>query len=132
KEKKEVQAAAAGALGGMGTAGVASLVAAIKEDATDNDVRRKAVESGGLIGPHANAAHPAPGKAGRSGGRQKNPNKDADLHLEAATSLGQIATAKDKDALDALQALGGGKDLKKNKNLGDAVKKAIREIEMRK
>jgi hypothetical protein len=133
KEKKEAQQAAAESLGKMGAAGSAPLAAAIKADATDNDVRRKAIESVGKIGPDAKAAIPVLiAQLKMAGGNKKNPNKDGDLRIEAATSLGQVAKADDKDALEALKAMVGGKDLKKNKPLGDAIKAAIKEIEMRK
>jgi HEAT repeat protein len=133
KEKKEVQEAAATSLGKMGSAGATPLTAAIKDDGTDPDVRRKAIDAVGEIGPDAKSAIPALiGALKMAGGNKKNPNKDTDCRVEAATALGHIATAKDTDALDALKEIGGGKDLKKNKNLGDAIKKAINEIEKRK
>src|SRR5262249_39258683 len=133
KEKKEVQAAAAGALGRMGAAGVAPLAAAVKDAATDNEVRRRAVEALGKIGPDAKAAIPALVSVLKAApGGKKNPDKDADCRVDAATALGHIAAASDKDALDALRDLGAGKDLKKNKTLGDAIKKAVQEIEARK
>jgi HEAT repeat protein len=133
KEKKEVQAAAAGALGKMGAAGVAPLAAAVKDDATDNEVRRRAVEALGKIGPDAKAAIPALVSVLKAApGGKKNPDKDADCRVDAATALGHIAAATDKDALDALRDLGAAKDLKKNKTLGDAIKKAVQEIEARK
>jgi hypothetical protein len=134
KEKKEAQQAAAVSLGKMGLAGVAPLVTAIKDDSTDNDVRRKAIESVGKIGPDAKAAIPA--LIGQlkmtGGGKKKTGDKDIDCRIEAATSLGQIAKADDKEALAALRDIASGKDLKKNKALGDALKTAIKEIEMRK
>jgi HEAT repeat protein len=134
KERKEAQQAAAASLGKMGAAGTTPLATAIKDGSTDNDVRRKAIESVGNIGPVAKAAIPAlVSQLKMMGGGKKNPNnKDADFRIEAATSLGKIATAKDKEALGALRDLAGGKDLKKNKNLGDALRKAIQEIELRK
>jgi HEAT repeat protein len=133
KEKKEAQQAAAGSLGKMGSSGVTPLVTAIKDDSTDNDVRRKAIESAGKIGPDAKAAIPVlVAQLKMTGGTKKNPNKDGDFRVEAATSLGQIAKADDKEALEALRDLAGGKDLKKNKALSDAIKAAIKEIEMRK
>ena len=132
EQVSELQQAAAVSLGKMGLAGVAPLVTAIKDDSTDNDVRRKAIESVGKIGPDAKAAIPAlVGQLKMTGGTKKNPNQDGDFRIEAATSLGQIATADDKEALAALRDLAGGKDLKKNKSLGDALKTAIKEIEMR-
>jgi hypothetical protein len=134
KEKKEVQEAAAGSLGRMGAAGVAPLTAAIKDDATDNDVRRRAVEALGKIGPDAKPAIPALLVVLRMapGAKKKGADKDADFRIEAATALGHIATPGDKEVLETLRDMGGGKDLKKNKNLGDAIKKAVQEIEMRK
>jgi HEAT repeat protein len=133
RERKEAQEAAATSLGKMGAAGAAPLIAVIKDNNTDNDVRRKAIESVGNIGPDAKAAIPSlVAQLKMMGGGKKNPNKDADFRIEAATSLGKIATAKDKEALDALRDLAGGKDLKKNKNVSDALRKAIQEIEMRK
>ena len=96
-------------------------------------MRRKAISALGNIGPDAKAAIPAlVAQVKMAGGNKKNPVKDGDLRLEAATALGQIASASDKEALDALKELQGGKDLKKNKSLGDAIKAAIKEIEMRK
>ncbi len=133
KERKEAQEAAAGALAKMGTAGVAPLVAAIKDDATDNDVRRKAIEALGKIGPDAKAGIPTlVAQVKMAGGGKKTGAKPDDFRLEAAISLGQVATASDKDALEALRELQGGKDLKKNKSLSDAIKSAIKDIEMRK
>jgi HEAT repeat protein len=134
KEKKEVKAAVAGSLGRMGAAGVAPLTAAVKDDATDTDVRRRAVEALGKIGPDAKPSLPALVAVLKMvpGGKKKNTDKDADLRIEAATALGHIASASDKDALEALRDLGSGKNLKQNKGLGDAIKKAVQEIEMRK
>src|SRR5205814_298804 len=110
----------------------------------DTDTRRKAVKDLGEAGKDAQSAAPALVAA----------PKDNDLFVRrfAAQALGDLEadpkvaakpladvrkTPKGKEegqtaALDALNALGGGKDLKKNKTLGDAIKKAIREIEMRK
>jgi hypothetical protein len=134
KEKKEAQQAAAEALGKMGALAVPPLTIVIKADDTDNDVRRKALESVGKIGPDAKTAIPtlvAELKM-NGGGTKKNPNKDRDFRVEAAIALGHVGTANDKEALDALRDLAGGKDLKNNKSLGDAIKSAVKEIEMRK
>lgn len=133
KEKKEAQQAAAEALGKMGATAVPPLTIVIKADDTDNDVRRKAIESVGKIGPDAKSALPTlVAELKMSGGAKKNPNKDRDFRVEAAIALGHVATANDKETLDALRDIAGGKDLKQNKSLGDALKSAIKEIEMRK
>ena len=111
---------------------VAALTKALKDD--DSFVRRWSADALGKIGPDAKPSLPALVAVLKMvpGGKKKNTDKDADLRIEAATALGHIASASDKDALEALRDLGSGKNLKQNKGLGDAIKKAVQEIEMRK
>ena len=86
KEKKEVQGAAATTLGKMGKAGVATLTAAVKDDATDTDVRRKAMAALGKISPDGKSSTPALILQVKMPGGGQDPSKDSDLRLEAATA----------------------------------------------
>src|SRR5262249_14686809 len=108
KEKKEVQEAAATALGKIGKPGVAALGAAVKDANLEVMVRKAAANALGQIGPDAKDALPAlagvlqpplpPGKG-------KSMPTPADIRAEVITALGKIASANDKEAIDALQAV---------------------------
>jgi hypothetical protein len=57
---------------------------------------------------------------------------DSDIRLEAADALGNIASASDKDVLEALKAINADKGAKRNKTLFETVNTAIKKIEARK
>src|SRR5262249_24622121 len=108
KEKTEVQQAAVTALAKIRATAVGPLTDVVKDRDKDVALRRKAVESLGALGADAKAAIPAlidalgdlepPAKGKKA--------KPTDLRSEAAAALGEIATPDDKEALDALKALG--------------------------
>ncbi len=131
REKKDVQEAAAAALGKLGTGGVDALIAVIKDPNKEPEVRRKALDAIGQMGPNARAAVPALVEAlkGGGGGKKKAANPD-DIRMDAAAALGQVASAKDEEALAALSSLAGQKG--KNNALKSAANNAIRKIKARK
>jgi HEAT repeat protein len=134
RENKEVQEAAAAALGKMGKGGVEALIAVLKDSNKEPDVRRKAVESLGLIGPDAKSAIKPLVEAlqGGTGTPKKGPVNNADIRTDICTALGEIATAKDEAAIKALQMVSGDKQNKKNKNLKSSATDALRKIKDRK
>jgi HEAT repeat protein len=132
REKEEVQEAAAEALGKLGGTAARTLSDAIKDMDKETRIRRKAVVGLGQIGPDARDGlavliDVVKGKYAPSAAKAKKGMKGDDLRPDAATALGEIATAKDADALAALEDLIGGKKNKKDKALkktvGDAIKK---------
>jgi HEAT repeat protein len=127
KEKAEVHQAAVTALAKIRTTAVEPLLDVVKDRNKDVALRRKAVESLGAIGAEAKSAIPTLIDA--LGDLEPSPKgkkpKPIDLRNEAAAALGEIATPDDKEALEALKALGmlkgAQRDLKKI--VTDAIKK---------
>jgi HEAT repeat protein len=132
KEKKEVQEAAALALGDIGPAGINALIAAVKDHNKDTSVRRNAVLGLSKMGPEAKSAIPTliAELNGKDGATKKNPMPD-NLKSDLVSALGEIATAKDDNAIKAIEALTEGKGGKKDKNLVKAVQEAVRKIKGR-
>jgi HEAT repeat protein len=129
--KKEVQSAAAAALGKVGPSGVETLVGILKNDKKDPMTRRQAIASLSNVGSGAKSAVPAlteivkekpPGK-----GKNKNKNAPEDLRIDAATALGTLATADDKETIETLQALLDKKS-KAPRGLKQAANMALRKI----
>ena len=132
KEKKEVQEAAAVALGKIGPAGINALTAALKDHNKDTSVRRSAVLGLSKMGPDAKSAISAlisELSADPKGGK-KMMNPDS-LKSDIVSALGEIATAKDDNAISAIEALTAGKNGKKDKSLAKAVQDAVRKIKAR-
>jgi HEAT repeat protein len=132
KERKEVQEAAVTAVSKIGKGGVTLLGAVVADTDFDITVRRMAAEGLGSMGADAKDALPALVDAVKGvvpkGKKADNTN---DIRLEAASALGEIATPKDKDALEALKKMNADKGAKKNKPLFDAVNAAVKKIEAR-
>jgi HEAT repeat protein len=132
-EKKEVQEAAVVALGKMGPGSVERLSKIVKDLDNDITLRRRAAEGLGVIGPDAKDALPVLTDTIKGvvpkGKKMDNTN---DIRLETADALGNIASAADKDVLEALKSLNAAKDAKRNKPLFDAINAAVKKIEARK
>ncbi len=133
REKKEVQEAAVLAIGKMGKGALDFLGAVVKDPDYDILLRRRAAESLGNMGADAKDAVPALMDALKGvAPKGKKMDKDGDIRLEAADALGNIATADDKDVVDALKSINGEKGAKKNKTLFDTINGAVKKIEARK
>lgn len=132
KEKKEVQEAAALALGKIGLPGITPLIAVLKDHEKDPSVRRNAVLGLGKMGTDAKSAIPTmiSEMNNNDGGGKKMANPDS-LKSDIVNALGEIATAKDDDAIKAIEALTADKKAKKDKNLAKAVKDAVQKIKAR-
>jgi HEAT repeat protein len=119
----EVQEAAAVALGKVGGPdGVSALAAAVRDPNRDAGVRRKSAEALGSMGKEARAAVPAltavlKGAGPRKGKGKKKMAPDDDVRVDAARALGEVATAEDESAVEALRAVatakGGNRELKR-------------------
>ncbi len=132
KEKKEVQEAAALALGKIGPAGIPALMAAVKDHDKEPSVRRNAVLGLSKMGTDAKSAIPTlvSELTGKDGGTKKMPNPDS-LKSDIVSALGEIATAKDDNAISAIEGLTAGKNGKKDKSLVKAVQDAVKKIKAR-
>jgi HEAT repeat protein len=132
--RKEVGEAAAVALGKIGPSSASALVSALKTPPTEPVVRKRMVEALGQMGSAGRQAVPTLSKMLL--GKVKRPKKkdkfgnDEDVRLEIAMALGELATADDKVAIDALQALNNKKQ--RNRELRKAVMAALRKIQSRK
>jgi HEAT repeat protein len=125
--RKEVQEAAATSLGKIGKDGLALLTAAVKDGSREPEVRRKAAEALGAMGPEAKPAMKSLLEALKTSpaGQGKNANP-ADIRVEVVGAIGKIATADDKDAIDALMALTDRKN--RNRSLQSAAQSALVKI----
>jgi HEAT repeat protein len=132
-EKKEVQEAAVAAIGKMGSGSVEILSKIVKDLDNDITLRRRAAEGLAGIGPDAKDALPVLTDAVKGvvpkGKKMDNTN---DIRLEAADALGNIASASDKEVLDALKSINADKGAKRNKTLFDTINAAVKKIEARK
>ncbi len=104
-KKKEVQEAAAVALGKMGGEAVAPLTRVIEEGNHEAEVRRKAVESLGMIGAEARPAVKTLLDALKGGGGKKKMANPDDIRIEVVVALGNIASPGDKDVISAIENL---------------------------
>ncbi len=120
--RKEVQEAAAVAMGKMGGEAVNPLASVVKDGSREAEVRRKAVESLGMLGSEARSAVPMLLEAlkGGDGGKKKMANAN-DIRTEVVIALGNIASPGDKDVISALQ------DLTDKKQRDRTLKKAANE-----
>ena len=126
--KREVQSAAAAALGKMGPAGVETLVGILKNDKKDPMTRRNAIASLSSLGSAARPAVPALTEIVKEKtGKGKKKVLPEDLRIDAATALGTLATADDKEAIQTLQALSDKKS-KAPRGLKQAANMALRKI----
>jgi HEAT repeat protein len=132
--KKEVQEAAVSALGKIGLPSVDVLAAVVKDANRLPLVRRTAADALQAIGPEAKSAVPTLVLALKGvAGKGKKPiamDRDADVRVEIANALGAIASAGDKDALSALEALTDKKQ--RDRSLKQAATEAIKKIQARK
>lgn len=131
--KKEVQEAAAGAIGKMGPDGVGALSAAVKDTAREPSVRRKAIEVLGQMGSSAKPAIPVlieALKRGMANNKKKGPPDPADMRIEAAEALGNIASSSDKEVVDALESMLDKKQ--RNRNLQKAAREALAKLKTNK
>jgi len=127
--RREVQEAAAAALGKIGAGSAQALLAVARDTRKDTLVRRKAVESLAALGAQGRPAIPGlveivANKPARGG--KKQPAPDVEIRVEAINALGQIASADDKAAVEALTALTGPKQ--GNRALRQAANAALRKI----
>ncbi len=134
---REVQQAAAGSLGSMGPAAIPALVGTLTDSRVDAAVRARAAESLGKIGPAAKAAIPDlvavldAVRPGKGAAKKKGPVPTGDIRLEVVHALGDIATAGDKGAVEALHGLSRAKG-NRDRTLKQAAAQAARRIEARK
>jgi HEAT repeat protein len=132
-EKNEVLDAAVEALGkiGWGQGAVFALVGTLKDTGREPELRRKAAESLGKMGPDARTSIAAlvevlkPTKGQPSAG-------SGDLRVEAAGALAEIATPADKSAVDALTTLSNDRMLRRDRTLMKAVNDALKKIQAKK
>src|SRR5262249_32744716 len=106
---------------------------AVRDQNKEPEVRRAAVEALGHIGTEARGAVGPLVQAIKGGPTTKNkkgPPDTADIRMELATALGKIASAKDEEAVKALEMIAGAKG--KNKTLQSAANEALRKIRARK
>ena len=124
--RREVQEAAAAALGKIGASSAQALLAVVRDTRKDTMVRRKAVESLAALGRPAipGLVEMVSGKPAAGG--KKRPAADIEIRVEAVNALGQIASADDKAAVEALTALTGPKQ--GNRALRQAANAALRKI----
>jgi HEAT repeat protein len=130
--RKEVQSAAAVALGKVGPSGVEALTALAKDEGKDVAVRHQAIGALAQAGPAARSAVPVltdllkdpAAKTKVKNNKKKMPADD--LRVDAAEALGSIATASDKEAVEALTALTD--KMQKNRALKMAANTALRKI----
>jgi HEAT repeat protein len=129
-ERKEVQMAAVEALGRIGPASISALTSALKDPNKDPAIRRLAVQGLGKIGLQARGAVPAltdvlTGKI-KSPRSKKGKGSDDDIRVEVARTLGLVAKAEDKAAIDALRAVSEGKQ--RNRELKAAASASLRKL----
>ena len=132
-EKNEVLDAAVEALGKIGASQgtIQALTLTLRDTSREPDLRRKAAESLGKMGPEAKAAIPTlvevlkPAKGAPPAG-------SGDLRAEAATALAEIATPADKSAVDTLTTLSTDRMLRRDRTLMKAVNDALKKIEAKK
>jgi HEAT repeat protein len=126
--RKEVQNAAARALAKIGPSGVTALIGVIRDDAKDAMTRRQAIESLSNAGRAAHDAVPALTELLKEKtGKNKKKMAPEDLRIDAATALGALATADDKDAIETLKAL-TDKKAKTPRGLRQAAQMSLRKI----
>jgi HEAT repeat protein len=127
--KKEVKLAAARALGKLGPSGVETLVSLLKDDNKDSATRRQAIDSLSGLGAEARSAVPVltellKEKVAKGKKKQMAPE---DLRTDAATALGTLAKASDKDTIETLEAL-TEKKAKTPRGLRQAANSALKKI----
>ena len=132
KQSKEVQEAIIAALGKLGKNGVDVLIATLKDKDREVDVRRRAIESLGELGPDARSAVATLVEAlqGGSPGGKKKEMAPGDLRMEICGALGLIANSKDDAAIKALGMIAGEKK-GKNKALKSAANDALKKVKNR-
>jgi HEAT repeat protein len=101
----------------------------VKDPNAPPALRRRAADALGAIGPDARSAVPALAAALKPG-KNKRMDPDADIRVEVALALGQIAGPGDKAALDALTALATEKK-PRNRTLQRAAGEALGKIKGR-
>lgn len=130
--RKEVQTAAARALAKVGPSGVTTLIDVIRDDDKDSTTRRHAIDSLSRMGSAAHAAVPALTELVKEpGGKSKKKMAPEDLRIDAANALGALATAADKDTIEALEAL-TDKKAKAPRGLKQAANQSLRKIKQKK
>lgn len=125
----EVQLAAADALSRMGGVATDALMVILKDPTRDPQVRKRAAQGLGKIGPSARGAVPALSDLltmkVKMDKAKKNLNDD-DIRTDAAVALGKLAKKEDTNAIEALKSVSEGKQ--RNKALQKVAQQALREI----
>ncbi len=126
---REVQSAAAHALGKLGSSGVAALIDILRDDERDARMRRQAIDSLTKLGSSAHAAVPVLTALlkEKTGKNKKKKAVAEDLRVDAAVALGSLATSRDKDTVETLQAL-TDKKAKTPRDLKQAANMSLRKI----
>ncbi|HWG42852.1 MAG TPA: HEAT repeat domain-containing protein [Gemmataceae bacterium] len=130
--RKEVRSAAARALGKMGSSGVETLIGILKDDSKDTTIRRQAIDSLSGLGADARSAVPVlTDLLKENTGKGKKKMAPEDLRVDAATALGYLAKAGDKETIDTLESL-TGKKAKAPRGLKQAANAALKKIKRNK
>jgi HEAT repeat protein len=129
RESKEVQEAIVVALGKLGKGGVELLITAMKDNGKDSDVRRKAIESLGGIGPDAREALVSLVESLQGNPATKKGPAPGDVRIEICNALGQIASSKDDAVIKALEKVTMEKG--RNRTLKAAAGSALKKIKER-
>jgi len=130
-KRKEGKEAAAGALGRMGPNAVRPLLDVLKDANAEPQVRRKAAEALGKIGPPAKSAIPALVEslgAGAGKAAKKGPADMSSIRVDVVNALGEIATANDKNVVSALQGI----MVRRDPGMQQAIRSAVKKIQNRK
>ncbi|NBO92395.1 MAG: hypothetical protein EBV06_08825 [Planctomycetia bacterium] len=127
--QKEVQLAAVESLVAIGLPALDALLSALKDPTKIPQVRKKAAQGLGKIGPQARGAVPVLSElvTGKTNTKTKKKDlSDDDIRIDAAAALGKVAKKEDSVALEALKSVSEGKQ--KNKTLQKAAQESLREI----
>ncbi len=116
----------------MGPSGVETLIGILKDDNKDTMTRRQAIDSLSGLGADAHAAVPVLTELlQEKTGKNKKKKAPADLRVDAATALGDLAKTSDKETLDILEAL-TAKKAKTPRDLKMAANAALKKIKKNK
>jgi HEAT repeat protein len=131
-ENDRVQEAAAAALASLGKPAAEALLSVARDQKKTPQVRKKAIKGLGEIGPDARSSRTIAALAEIVSGKVKGKMPkgktltDDDIRPDAATALGNIATADDTEALTALRSVAEGKQ--RNRALQQAAAAALKKV----